>query len=434
MKISCQLCVLVTILVVMLSGCKPTKPAPDTANTRKETKATTCPTNASTPQQKQMLTQASDPSAPVSHDLHAQLEALGYMGGYETATSTDGVVTIVPDKVSPGDNLVVSGHTAEVYLMASTGDILHRWTCPRNRAFPDNPRTESDKKTRSFRRAYLVPGRSDPGHLIGIYNGTGMVRLDAESHIIWTVDDLCHHDLDFSEDGAKIFTFIQNQRLYPSINKTESVMDEEIATIDSESGRILHRISLLDAFQGSVYSPLLKKIPASGDVLHANTIHCVTRNEAQQLSFLEVGDLLISLRNMDAIAVYRSSRQRIVWAMTGLWLAQHEPSILANGNFLLFDNVGENGHSKVIEFNPLTQEIAWQYDGTHDQPLFSTTSGTCHRLSTGNTLIVESNRGRAIEVTLEGEIVWEFMNPGRWGSDKRLRGTLFDVQRVNPSM
>jgi hypothetical protein len=35
------------------------------------------------------------------------------------------------------------------------------------------------------------------------------------------------------------------------------------------------------------------------------------------------------------------------------------------------------------------------------------------RLPNGNTLIVESDAGRAFEVTAEGEIVWEFLNPDR---------------------
>jgi hypothetical protein len=35
------------------------------------------------------------------------------------------------------------------------------------------------------------------------------------------------------------------------------------------------------------------------------------------------------------------------------------------------------------------------------------------RLDNGNTLIVESMAGRAIEVTAKGDTVWEFINPVR---------------------
>ena len=35
------------------------------------------------------------------------------------------------------------------------------------------------------------------------------------------------------------------------------------------------------------------------------------------------------------------------------------------------------------------------------------------RLPNGNTLIAESDRGRAFEVTAEGEIVWQWLNPAR---------------------
>ena len=42
---------------------------------------------------------------------------------------------------------------------------------------------------------------------------------------------------------------------------------------------------------------------------------------------------------------------------------------------------------------------------------FSELCGTCQRLPNGNTLITESTRGRAFEVTPDKEIVWEFVSP-----------------------
>ena len=42
---------------------------------------------------------------------------------------------------------------------------------------------------------------------------------------------------------------------------------------------------------------------------------------------------------------------------------QHAPTPLPNGNLLIFDNGTLRGYSRVIELNPLTEEIAWEYDG-----------------------------------------------------------------------
>jgi hypothetical protein len=61
--------------------------------------------------------------------------------------------------------------------------------------------------------------------------------------------------------------------------------------------------------------------------------------------------------------------------------------------------------------------VAWNF--------FSPRMGCAQRLPNGNTLITESSFGRFFEVTKEGEIVWEYVNPffgrplfgGREGSE-----------------
>ncbi len=63
---------------------------------------------------------------------------------------------------------------------------------------------------------------------------------------------------------------------------------------------------------------------------------------------------------------------------------------------------------------------------------FSELCGTCQRLPNGNTLITESTRGRAFEVTPDKEIVWEFFNPHRAGENDELIATLFELIRIPP--
>jgi hypothetical protein len=51
-------------------------------------------------------------------------------------------------------------------------------------------------------------------------------------------------------------------------------------------------------------------------------------------------------------------------------------------------------------------------------------------LPNGNTLITESDRGRAFEITRSGRVVWEYYNPARAGERKELIATLFEVVRI----
>jgi len=113
------------------------------------------------------------------------------------------------------------------------------------------------------------------------------------------------------------------------------------------------------------------------------------------------------------------------------WRRQHDPTLLENGHFLLFDNRGHMGRSKVVEFDPLTGETFWQYYGASKEEFYSDTCGTSYRLRNGNTLIVETEAGRAFEITPGKNIVWEFYNPHRTGDNDELIAMLLDLIRVD---
>jgi len=67
--------------------------------------------------------------------------------------------------------------------------------------------------------------------------------------------------------------------------------------------------------------------------------------------------------------------------------------------------------SRAIELDPLTNEIVWEYKANPPEAFYTRAKGSVQRLSNGNTLIAESDKGRAIEVTPDGNIVWEFICP-----------------------
>jgi len=78
---------------------------------------------------------------------------------------------------------------------------------------------------------------------------------------------------------------------------------------------------------------------------------------------------------------------------------------------LIFDNGAHRGWSRVLEIDLVTQAVHWSWSGEPDRPLWSRVRGYVERLPGGNVLITESERGRALEVTRSGRIVWEFLNP-----------------------
>ena len=119
------------------------------------------------------------------------------------------------------------------------------------------------------------------------------------------------------------------------------------------------------------------------------------------------------------------------------WQARQHHDYQREGNLLVFDNGGEGGYgnqnpsaptgnnnahrdySRVLEFDPITLEIIWQYTPleagnllfTDASKFYSSYISSAQRLPNGNTLITEGSDGHLIEVTPEHEIVWEYVNP-----------------------
>jgi hypothetical protein len=120
------------------------------------------------------------------------------------------------------------------------------------------------------------------------------------------------------------------------------------------------------------------------------------------------GQVLVSLRKLDTIALIDTDDGVVVWAARGPWKAQHDAQFLGNGHLLIFDNLGLAGASRVLEYDPRTQAFPWSYSGENSVTFCTRERGMSQRLPNGNTLIVDSEGGRLFEVTLDKELAWSY--------------------------
>jgi outer membrane protein assembly factor BamB len=129
------------------------------------------------------------------------------------------------------------------------------------------------------------------------------------------------------------------------------------------------------------------------------------------------GKVILSLRSVSSVIAVQRGSGEVLWRLGhDLVAQQHCPSELENGNVLVFDNGifrphVSMPHSRILEINPSTQRIEWQYADTPGYAFFTPFMGGAQRLHNGNTLITEANFGRLFEVTPTGEVVWEYVNP-----------------------
>jgi hypothetical protein len=137
------------------------------------------------------------------------------------------------------------------------------------------------------------------------------------------------------------------------------------------------------------------------------------------------------MRNIDLIGVVDIENNELVWSWgAGKLDKQHHPTLLENGNVLIFDNRPIDQASRVFELNPLFKAIEWEYKAEPPGDFYSPFRGGNQRLSNGNTLITESDRGRVFEVTPGGQIVWEFYNP-IVNADQEERAAIYRMTRIS---
>ncbi len=379
------------------------------------------------PQSHRFVRTPGDPSRRAQREAIGNLTSLPYLQGYNPATNQSGVILNDAARAFRGWNFAVSAHAAQALLLDMSGAVRHRWALDA-RAVWSERKPSADGYDQYWRRAELLPG----GDLLVIWEYIGLARIDRQSRLKWASLNGAHHDLAVDADGT-IYLITREMKVIPDVNPEDPV-SEDFITVLTPDGQVVKKMSVLEAFERSDYAAALAPMQRDPDILHTNAVQILDGSLASRSPAFAKGNLLISLRSLNIVAVLDPRDGKIVWALSGLWRGQHAPRILGNGRMLVFDNFGleRADSSRVLEVDPFSQEIAWRYGEREGQGIFSESNGAAERLGNGNTLIVESNAGRAFEVTPEGETVWEYRNPYRAGEKKELVATLKQFSRLDP--
>lgn len=381
-------------------------------------------------------------------EQNRQLSFTYNRGGAEKSTRTEiGVLRWDANQALNGYTLVSSAQGQEVLLLDMEGNTTHSWQLDYLDIWHDRDQVKKPVPDDFIfvRNARLMP---DGGLLLSFSawattpHGYGIVRVDKDSNVLWANFRHIHHSFDIQEDGTIVALDYQIETKPPSYMKEWPVPHlGDGLSFYSADGELIKRQALLDSFAESPFRVVLEAIALKhggdglGDFLHSNDVEILRPELADIFPMAEAGDLLISLRSLDGIAILDAETLQVKWFRRAYWRKQHDPDFLPNGNMLIFDNIAlelsETGmrRSRVIEFDPKTMEIIWMYAGSSDEPFFSGSRSSQQRLVNGNTLITESNKGRIIEVKKSGEIVWEYINPQRVGKNNARIPALFWATR-----
>jgi hypothetical protein len=336
----------------------------------------------------------------------------------------------------------------QAFLLNMRGDVVHKWSLVLSQVWPNSTpvqTTANDSLVGSF-GCYLYPN----GDLLVVLHGMeqairghGLIKLDKDSKVLWAHAGNVHHDVDVAPDGtiyAVEHASVDEMPKGLDHIPTPTLVDSLVKL--SRGGKPLSSpIPLLEAFRDSRYAslldslaPLNRRALSQGllmprlidhlrptDALHTNCVHYLTSELAPRFPLFKAGQVLISMRHLDAIAVVDPDKKSVVWAARGPWQAQHDAHFLPNGHILIYDNLGSPLGTRVLEYDPTTQAFPWSYSGENHGAFFSDTRGMSQRLPNGNTLVVNSQGGELLEVTPDKEVVWTSILPGFINFGRRYR-------------
>lgn len=319
-----------------------------------------------------------------------------------------------PSRAYGGYTLFAGPHcSTDVWLIDMKGQIVHRWEMPMPlgsdvRLLPNGNQIRANKTGK------------EPTAFLGTVGGE-LVEVDWENNVVWKHEDLyMHHDFCRLDNGN---TMLNRHVLIPP--DIASKVKGGIPGTETEDG---------------IWGQGLQEITPDGTVIwewlgyeHMDPeidIACpiCPRNIWGYVNGIDVfpsGDIVASFRHLNSLLIIDRQTGAIKWRW-GHWHLghQHNPTVLENGNVLVFDNgyhrlppyehrtaLSGEVSSRVLEINPETDEIEWEYSDEDLQRFYSAVCSSAQRLPNGNTLICESTAGRIFEVTPDKEIVWEFVSP-----------------------
>lgn len=315
------------------------------------------------------------------------------------------------------------------YLIDIDGRVCHQW-----------------HSSEGIGYGFLLPN----GHLLlrthapqespGSGGATALLELDWDSNVVWEHrSPLMHLDFERLSNGNTLVL-------------QWAVLPRDVAS-QVQGGYVS------EDHPGQMVGDLITEVTPAGEVAwewrswehlkYEEDIICPMENRREwthqnALNITREEDLIVSFRQISTVGIVDRNSGEFRWKWgPGNISHQHHPTMLDNGHILLFDNGSHHTrpvpYSRVIEVDPATNQIEWEYKADPPFSFFSPLISSAQRLGNGNTLICEGCCGRMFEVTCNREIVWEYINPflkpgarAVGGGPQDLANTVFRAHRYEP--
>ena len=308
-------------------------------------------------------------------------------------------------------------------IQISNGTVVSRWVPDWSYILKQTKQEGSSKAMQAYHPVLLQNGDI-------IFNTFRLlVRISPCSNLpIWMLDEKMNHSVEldpsgdvwvesFSQDG-----FSDNPWLRDRTN------DDALARV-SIDGKIIDKRSFVRILRDNGLEVMLsapyysdarggRSIKWKADPLHLNEIQIAQKDSR----YWQLGDLLISARNLSTVFLYRPSSGKIIWHKTGPWMSQHSADFVDNHRISVFDNhvVAEvNDDGAFLAPGDINRVIVYDFDTKTTYEPFaallaearpkSKYAGRARVLPDGGLFMEDLEAGRHLRFT-KNKLLWSRIN------------------------
>lgn len=325
--------------------------------------------------------------------------------------AADARLAITVENPLGGGQLAIMGYDTAagqyaIWLFGGDGIEQHRWPLNYSLIDADGPSGGNDQP-------HGLVVLEDGSIVVNFDHGDAVARFDSCGEPQWITPGIFHHVMDRAEDGS-IWSWVAVGGAY--------TRDQRLVNLDTASGAVRNTRLLADIARQSDAAGLAFSVPrvfdfsfdpnadrVDTDLFHPNDIEILRERDAAAFPLFEAGDQLISLRNLNLVAVLDGETQAVKWAQRGPWRRQHDPDFLHDGTISVYNNNSGTKTSSIVTIDPVSMETRELFldSGLH---FYSESMGVHETLDDGTVVLVVPEEGRVIVVDENGTKRFEFNN------------------------
>ncbi len=272
------------------------------------------------------------------------------------------------------DNIKINNHNNKILLNL---DYSEPYIINKNGDLIKIPMNTNNGGIIHFDKNEFIFYSNNNGKQIGKYSLSNDYN---EVNEIWSLEGkyFFHHWGDVHKNNLYIpgRKFSNKRNKFFKACKANHFIEDVIYIIDYKNGSLIRTIDVSNKFINSRYNPKKCRNP-----LHLNDIRVIKSVKHKDFFKnykVEIGDLLLSFKNINTIAVYSVKKDKVLWSYSNNGLVeQHSPRITDNGTILVFNNYGSDkfGFTRIDEIEIEKKKIVGIYDGSPTNHLNTASRG-----------------------------------------------------------